>query len=91
MPGYAAPRTIEGDDRATWELYRGSKPDGLNHVCNMFVCVRLQKRTILFAAYLVGSQTSETTQKNAPGYADAFAGSSKPGVPEAALGHGRSW
>ena len=27
----------------------------------------------------------------APGYASAFAGSSRPGVPEAALGHGRSW
>ena len=27
----------------------------------------------------------------APGYASAVAGSSRPGVPEAALGHGRSW
>jgi hypothetical protein len=47
----------------------------------MFACVRLRKITILLAAYLVGSQTAETTQKIAPGYASAFAGSSKPGVP----------
>jgi hypothetical protein len=47
----------------------------------MFVCVHFRKRTILLAAYLVGSQTAETTQKIAPGYASAFAGSSKPGVP----------
>ena len=47
----------------------------------MFACVRLGQITILLAAYLAGPQTAETTQKIAPGYASAFAGSSKPGVP----------
>ena len=47
----------------------------------MFACVRLRKITILLAAYLVGSQTAETTQKIAPGYASAFAGSCKGGCP----------
>ena len=37
------------------------------------------------------SRAAETTQEIACGRASALAGSSRPGVPEAAPGHGRSW
>ena len=40
-----------------------------------------EKIIIVLAASLIRSQTAETTQKIAPGYANAFAGSSKRGVP----------
>jgi len=58
----------------------------------MRTCVRFGKTTILFESRrirLCGYQA--ILMLFAPGHAGAFAGSNGQGLPEAVLGHGRSW
>ena len=56
----------------------------------MFVCVSFRKRTIACCLVSGVADGRDNSRKLRPAML-ALAGSSRPGVPEAALGHGRSW